>query len=298
MLRVTYHDGIQMMSNVTGAGTRTWPHGVDKVPAGDSKDRIRDALNRSIARYPAMEIEPVTNEMYDLRGLYTDDLDRFAFHLAHVLKFVPPGGRIADVGAGLGPQIHALTSLGYRGVVVDDFGDIWHAKAIDVLEWQKRDGVEVVSCDALSGVPLEEGSIDAVMTFDCLEHLHHSPKRMLQDCVKALKPGGLFFLGVPNCVNMRKRVTVPCGYGKWSRIEEWYDKEVFRGHVREPDVEDLRYIANSLGLRDVTIIGRNWLGYNSSSAFVRTLTTIADPVLQVWPSLCANIYVSAIKPGG
>jgi SAM-dependent methyltransferase len=288
--------GSKSMNNMTKAETGAWTRDADKTPASNPKDRIRDALRRSIARYPAMEIEPVTNEIYDLRGLYTDDVNRFAFHLSHVLKFVPPGGRIADVGAGLGPQVHALTSLGYRGVIVDDFGDSWHSKAIDVLEWQKRDGVEVVSCDALRGVPLNEASVDAIMTFDCLEHLHHSPKRMLQDCVRALKPGGLFFLGVPNCVNMRKRITVPFGYGKWSRITEWYDKEVFRGHVREPDVQDLRYIASSLGLRDVTIHGRNWLGFNSRSAFVRALTAIADPVLQIRPSLCANIYVSGIKP--
>lgn len=285
------------MNNMTKAETRTWPGGVNKIPVGNSKDRIRDALERSIALYPTMDIQPVTDLIYDLPTLFRKELDRFAFNLRYVLKFVPPGGRIADVGAGLTPHSHALTLLGYRGVLVDDFSDIWHAKAIDVLEWQKRDGVEVVSCDVLRGVPLDENSLDAIMTFDCLEHLHHTPKRMLQDCVRALKPGGLFFLGVPNCVNLRKRLTVPFGYGKWSPIAEWYDKEVFRGHVREPDVEDLHYIANSLGLRDVTIIGKNWLGYHSRSAIVRSLTPVADRVLQIWPSLCANIHVAGFKPG-
>jgi hypothetical protein len=90
----------------------------------------------------------------------------------------------------------------------------------------------------------------------------------------ALKPGGLFFLGVPNCVNLRKRITVPLGAGKWSAIEEWYEREMFRGHVREPDVGDLRYIARDLGLRDVRIFGRNWLGYASRHGWVRALTPL------------------------
>jgi hypothetical protein len=134
------------------------------------------------------------------------------------------------------------------------------------------------------------------MTFDCLEHLHHSPKKMLTDCVTALKPGGLLFLGVPNCVNLRKRLTVPLGIGKWSRMEEWYDSGKFRGHVREPDVDDLRYIAKSLGLHNVKIIGMNWLGYESQFPLVRLLVPFADRLLQLRPSLCANIYLLGTKP--
>ena len=74
---------------------------------------------------------------------------------------------------------------------------------------------------------------------------------------------GLFVLGVPNRVNLRKRVFVPFGYGKWSSMKDWYESPVFRGHVREPDVDDLRYIARDLHLRDWQVFGRNWLGYSS-----------------------------------
>jgi len=118
----------------------------------------------------------------------------------------------------------------------------------------------------------------------------------MTDWVTALKPGGLFFLGVPNCVNLRKRLTVPFGNGKWSQMQEWYEGEVFRGHVREPDVDDLHYMARSLGLREVEVAGKNWLGYSSHFPLVQMLTPFADRLLQLRPSLCANIYLIGHKP--
>ena len=91
------------------------------------------------------------------------------------------------------------------------------------------------------------------------------------------------FFGVPNCVNLRERIAVPLGAGKWMAVAEWYEKESFRGHVREPDVGDLRYIARDLGLRDVRIFGRNWLGHASRRSWVRALTPMADRVLRPFP---------------
>jgi hypothetical protein len=51
-----------------------------------------------------------------------------------------------------------------------------------------------------------------------------------------------------------------------------------------PDVDDLRYIARDLGLRDVRIFGRNWLGHASRRSWVRALTPMADRVLRPFPA--------------
>lgn len=76
----------------------------------------------------------------------------------------------------------------------------------------------------------------------------------------------------------------------------WYEPEEFRGHVREPDVDDLHYIARDMGLSDVRIIGRNWLGTRSRKASIRLATRIFDPVMRLRPSVCADIYLFARKP--
>jgi len=74
----------------------------------------------------------------------------------------------------------------------------------------------------------------------------NSPKPVFAAVMRTLRPGGLFVLAGPNCANLRKRITLLLGRGKWGAMQDWYDAPRFRGHVREPDVEVLRYIAHGI----------------------------------------------------
>src|SRR5690606_24685391 len=121
-------------------------------------------------------------------------------------------------------------------------------------------------------------------------------KELFHQVIDKLRPGGAFILGAPNCVNLRKRITTPLGWGKWSALADWYEQPVFRGHVREPDVADLRYIAADMGLRDVEIFGRNWIGHLSPNPLVRAATFVLDRPLRLAPSLCADLYMIGQKP--
>ena len=100
---------------------------------------------------------------------------------------------------------------------------------------------------------------------------------------------------MPNCVNLRKRITVPFGFGKWSSMSSWYEQEKFRGHVREPDVSDLIYMANDIKLTNIKIYGRNWLGLTSNNKFIRVLSRMIDPILKFFPSLCSDLYMVGTK---
>ena len=184
-----------------------------------------------------------------------------------------------------------------RTVLVDDFDDsVNHQVGSSILDLHRKLGVEVISRDVVEkGIHDLAGNFDIITTFDSMEHWHHSPKRLFHEVAEKLNPGGAFVLGVPNCVNMRKRVTVPLGFGKWSGIQEWYEVDKFRGHVREPDVSDLTYIACDMGLVDVKIYGRNWLGYYSESPAIRLATKIMDYPLRLNPSLCSDIYMIGNK---
>jgi SAM-dependent methyltransferase len=224
---------------------------------------------------------------------------RNAFHLG-LLAGLPRGARVCDIGGGLGPFSPGCAALGFDAVLVDDFKDAWHGDyAEQVLARIHRPlGVTVISRDVVAdGVDFAPESLDAVTVFDTMEHWHNSPRPVFHALMRALKPGGTFVIGGPNCVNLRKRITVPFGFGKWSGMREWYEAERFRSHVREPDVADLKYIARDLGLRDVRILGRNWLGYHSRFRLVRALTPIGDRLLRLRPSLCSDIYMVGRKPG-
>jgi len=227
----------------------------------------------------------------------TTEINRALFNLSLIQKRIQPPAKIADLGAGMGLFPLAAVKSGYTFYAIDDYRDpvnfMVGDAAVNVL---KSHGVNVIEQDIMSApLPFEPSSLDAITTFDCMEHLHKSPKKLFANCMQILRPGGVFVIGVPNCVNLRKRITVPLGRGKWTRMEDWYDQEVFRGHVREPDVADLRYIARDMGLENVEVVGRNWLGLISGNKLISAATAMVDPVLRLLPTLCANIYMVGSK---
>lgn len=206
---------------------------------------------------------------------------------------------ICDLGGGIGLFSVGCATYGVKRIVlVDDFNDsINHRIGNSILGLHQKLGVEVISRDVVEkGIRDIVGNFDIITTFDSMEHWHHSPKKLFHEVAEKLNSGGIFALGVPNCVNMRKRITVPLGIGKWSELHDWYEADKFRGHVREPDVADLKYIALDMGLVDLKIYGRNWLGYNSACQTVRIATKIIDYPLRLKPSLCSDIYVIGRKP--
>jgi SAM-dependent methyltransferase len=231
------------------------------------------------------------------------DLPRNQFHIEYVLQALAPrpAGEltVCDLGGGIGLFSVGCAAAGFKRVVlVDDFQDQVNLQQGDnVLSLHRKHGVEVASRDIVTAGMADLGeAFDVITCFDSMEHWHNSPKRLFAQVMAALNPGGLFFLGVPNCVNFRKRIMVPLGWGKWSTMQSWYEDEVFRSHVREPDTDDLQYIARDMGLTDVKILGRNWLGMMNHRAWVRAATPLLDYPLRLNPALCSNIYLAGRKP--
>jgi SAM-dependent methyltransferase len=233
----------------------------------------------------------------DLRAAQHADVRRIAFHIATVVAEKGAKCSICDIGGGVGLFSVGCSALGMNVTLVDDFGDAINTKhGSAALEPHRRHGVRVLAKNVTrDDLEFGDDTHDAVTSFDSMEHWHHSPKALFHRLIRALRPGGLFLLGVPNCVNLRKRITVLIGRGKWSTMADWYEPARFRGHVREPDVDDLRYIARDLGLSKVRIIGKNWLGYQSRLRWVRALVPIVDRPLQQRPSLCSDIYLLGRK---
>jgi SAM-dependent methyltransferase len=255
------------------------------------RGRIISTLIELAHRYPP-----------ELREAQLRDVPRIAFHINLALTAVgsPCGRTICDIGGGIGLFSLGCAALGFaRVILVDDFGDeINRQVGQGILALHHKGGVEVISRDVIrEGIGALDGPLDVVTSFDSMEHWHHSPKRLFRSLVSMLSPHGHFILGVPNCANLRKHLAVLFGRASWSSMSDWYEAEVFRGHVREPDVNDLRYLAKDLGLGAVRILGRNWLGYRSQSSAVRLATAIFDRALRVRPSLCADIYLLAARTG-
>jgi SAM-dependent methyltransferase len=252
-----------------------------------SAAEVRKQLDELALKYPP-----------DLVPMAKRDVPRMTFSICLALRHAVPRPTICDVGGGVCLFSLGLSALGYDAILIDDFGDDWHGQSAQgALGLHSRYGVQIVSTDVLAkGVSLEPGSLDVVTCFDTMEHFHHSPKRLFHQLVAALRPNGIFLLGVPNRVNLRKRVMIPFGGAPWSTMDGWYEQEIFRGHVREPDVPDLRYICRDLGLDVVDVVGRNWQGTKSKKRLNRNLARIADHGLRLFPSLCSDLYIVGRKP--
>ena len=189
----------------------------------------------------------------------------------------------------------ALSEHGFgRAVLVDDYG-YEEGLPAGVRTYHEGTGVQIIARDVTSGIDDIPGEFDVVTSFDSMEHWHHSPKRLFHQVAEKLRPGGVFILGVPNCANMKKRLTMLVGRARWSTMLQWYEPPVFRGHVREPSCTDLKYIARDMGLRIERILGRNWLGHRSPQRIIRWATYVTDYALRLRPGLCDDIYLVARK---
>lgn len=193
----------------------------------------------------------------------------------------------------------ALVAMGFRSIMIDDFrnpgyfdSDKRHAMPVDY-------GVESIQRDAAQeGVDFPPESVDAFVSLHSIEHWHRGPKKALDTMMDALKPGGLLLLAGPNANDFAKRITVPLGLAEWAPFEEWYAQPVYRSHVHELTVRDLRRIAEDLRLVDVSIFGTCVSGLLSPSRLVRAIMRPLDYLFRLRPSLCTEIYLQGRKAGG
>ena len=116
-----------------------------------------------------------------------------------VANTLPLGSKILDLGCGPAEKPAILQKLGFDCTGYDDMSDEWHN--IDnnkekILNFAKHSGVKyVVSSD--KNPEFEKESFDMLMSNDMLEHLHDSPRVILNDFLEYVKPGGFLFITVP-----------------------------------------------------------------------------------------------------
>lgn len=252
-------------------------------------DHLEDILRNIALQYPP-----------DLVAAQLSDVNRIAFHIRLIRERIPDHAAVCDVGGGVGLFSIGCAALGMDVLLIDDFADNLNERyGSSILDLHRRNGVQIITSDVLEAPPrLKPASLNAVTSFDVLEHLHHSPRPLLRSMVEALLPGGTFLIATPNCANLRKRVMGVFGKIQWSEFDSWYNEPTFRGHVREPDINDLRAVAHDLKLEQVRLFGRNWLGYENTSPLVRMATWLADDLLVRRPSLCSNLYLLGIRSPG
>jgi 2-polyprenyl-3-methyl-5-hydroxy-6-metoxy-1,4-benzoquinol methylase len=236
----------------------------------------RFALESLAKRYP----EP-------LRTQQLQDVDRQLFHLSLLGKDCR---RLADLGGGIGLFAPTCAAKGIETWLVDDFNDPVNQR-FPFESLGVHDAVNVIQADIENGIPADLSSLDTITCFETIEHLHRTPRPLLELAFRALRPGGHIIVSGPNAVNLRKRLAVLTGRSNWSRFDDWFYEETFRGHVREPVVHDLRRMLEETGFIVQRVWGRNW-----ALRSVARVGSVLDIPLRLVPSLCSTLYVRALRP--
>jgi SAM-dependent methyltransferase len=202
-----------------------------------------------------------------------------------VARHLQPGSRILDFGSGPCDKSAALHFLGYQCTAYDDLEDDWH-KLHDnrekIMSFAKDCGVNFKMATDRS-LPFEKNSFDMIMLNSVIEHLHDSPRELLNNLLEFATPGGLLFITVPSAVNIRKRIAVLLGKSNLTRFEEFYwDDDPWRGHVREYVKDDLIKLARYLNLEIIEIRSCDHFVENRLSKFSQPVYLFLTGIFRGW----------------
>lgn len=175
-------------------------------------------------------------------------------HLAPVLGTLPAGREYLDIGAGAGVIPLVLAKAGLPVTVMDTWSEYADSYDNQMGTYQQfmdrfaRHGVRWIEHNALNPpLPLPSSSFDMISMFHVLEHLA-SPRTVMQEIYRLLRPNGVLILTLPNVTNLRNRLRLLAGRSPHTHdIRDWFS-DAFFGHYREMTIPELRSVLPSLGL--------------------------------------------------
>lgn len=162
-----------------------------------------------------------------------------------------PPGRLLDIPAGSGPVGAGARALGYTVVGVDLF---------------PTKGLHGVIADACAQLPFADGSFDAVLSMEGIEHFENQTG-FLRECARVLRPGGVLIVTTPNVLHLSSRVS---GFLTGQRLmKQGFINEVttmwrreprrtYHGHAYLIDAFRLRYILHVVGMRLDRLCRTDW----------------------------------------
>jgi len=214
-----------------------------------------------------------------------------------------PGGTLLDLGGGFSVTNAVLSRLGMKVYCADLMSEYFQNSANfrngmeRQFEFLKQEGVTFIQCDLLEYDfgEFEPDSVDVVCSHHVFEHFHHSPKPVCDETMRILKPGGIFFLEIPNALNALKRLKVLLGKTNYLPFDSYFQSDRWLGHIREYCLADVEYLARYCAFSSYRIFGLNYYGTLYPKLRFSLPAVIVDRLLRVFPGACSALYLKGIK---
>jgi SAM-dependent methyltransferase len=235
------------------AGAQDWLRGPDRFHGRQER--------YTLVRCPACSLvwlsQPPTPA--EMQRHYTDAYDRLISAAGQnspqrwrdrkkTLAQCKQSGALLDMGCSSGAFLESLKSEPWKL-----YGIEMSAEGARTAE--ARSGAQVFVGDILNA-PFPRESFDVITCFDVLEHLYE-PRRVMARVGEWLKPGGIFYVLVPNVDSAEARV-----FGSY-----WHGLELPR-HLFHYSPASLKFLAESAGLREVSLETRRNPAVGTSLRYV------------------------------
>lgn len=189
--------------------------------------------------------EEVSKEFGIDSGILTRDFYRH-YHLLKLIKKYTPNNneKILDISAGFAIPSRILKDEGFN-IYATDSMSIAGAKICEssnkIFSFTNIENLEINS------LPFEENSFEVVLWLATIEHIHNSPKRILEWIYRILKNNGIVIIDTPNILELRKRIMLLFGKSFMPPIQFIYNLPYHGDHHREYTKADLEYVIRQSG---------------------------------------------------
>ena len=208
--------------------------------------------------------------------------------------------KLLDIGCGPMNITAGFAKCGFRCFAADDLSDPWHLVGDNrrkIEDFARSMRIEFYLQDASYRIPFENETFDVVLLNSVIEHLHESPRELLNAAFGFLKTGGVLLVTMPNSVNLRKRIRVLSGRSNYPSVRDVYSSRgTWRGHVREYTLAETEYILKAAGGEPV--LSKTCHMAICSRIPNTTLRHLYRVVTWIVPRLRDGILVIARKPPG
>ncbi len=198
---------------------------------------------------------------------YWREFNRYRFNLKQLLPLLQPNESVLDLGAGNGVLSLALQAAGAQVTAVDNWRPYSQADTNRdepsmihmgdrhyILERFRAHNIQTIETNLLKGnLPLKDNSFDMAIIMAVIEHFPGSPRKILEEAKRVLKPGGILVIEVPNIAALRNRLKLLIGKTVHFPIEDWYRSDPFYGHFREMTRAELQKYVEFLGMETMWI---------------------------------------------